>query len=222
MSSPVQLSDLDAQSSALDTDLSLIRRGSTDYKVTVALLRTINIAGLPLYGTGQGALATDLMMISSGGVNRQLLFGLIGFIKGTRMWFYSNTNPNGAASLYWTVVPSTSDILLASRSNDPNTPYNTGGTLGGDWQQQDVNGVAGQGLNINQIPNHTHHYLLGDVREEDRARYPRGAKNSLDGIFGVTNGVDGSSMAIGACAPHNHGFGWRPRAAVGIICEKQL
>ena len=44
MTSPVQLSDLDLATSADDADLALIRKNNTtDYKVTVQLLRDINI-----------------------------------------------------------------------------------------------------------------------------------------------------------------------------------
>ena len=67
----VQLSDLDPAGSADDADLALIRKGgTTDYKVTVALLRQISMSGLPIV-TGNPA-ATDLMMLSQAGTNRQI------------------------------------------------------------------------------------------------------------------------------------------------------
>lgn len=209
MSSPVQLSDLDLTVTAADADLALIRKNNTtDYKVTLQVLRNINVPGLPPLTSSPGP--TDLLIVSQGGVNSQCNFGSIGFTVGTKIWFHMNSVP--VSSLFWQIVPNTGDTLLAVRGG---STYTTGGTNQGTWLQTDAT------LTTAQIPSHTHRIL--------KTKETTGASNNLGPARGkhpendaVVANRYATSEATGGGGPHNHGNGWRPLSAVGIICQKVL
>lgn len=222
MSSPVQISDLSsAPGGAQDADLALIRRSNTtDYKVLVSSLRSINTPGLPALPAPLQA--TDLMIVNQGAANCKVDFGRVGFVAGVRMWFYTNSsNINGA--LYWGLVPNTGDTLLAVKGG---STYNVGGTSNlGTWQQ------VGATLGITQIPNHQHYYRFGQDQSNSGATYVHGAKRLPSGgdpKFGLGSGIVGGQGdnpnhdAYGGCDPHNHGNTWRPLASVGSIFEKLI
>lgn len=203
MTLPVQLSDLDLATTANDTDLALIRKdNTTDYKVTVQVLRNIAVQNLPdLSPTANSPLSTDLMLVSRSGANCKCVFSSIGLLAGTNCWFYQNTAPIG-----WTIVPNLSDSLLAVKGG---SIYSTGGTKAGTWQQ------ANHTLTIDQIPSHSH------------TVYSRGAEeasgNKVKGYRSNAGGLDTwSTNPTGGGLGHNHGSSWRPQASIGIICQKTL
>jgi len=230
--SPLELSDLPTATSASNNDKMLIRKGLTDYQIAVRYIREINIDALDPIEGGY-AVATDILMISRNvptppsmiptPTNFQIRFSQVGFVKGTRMWFYQPNAPVG-----WSIVPDTGDKLVACQ--DASNNYNgvaSAGTSGGQWQQGDVDGVTGKGLNLNQIPNHYHGVgaSLGslDFGHSANARY--GNTNTASflskGITGATTSPTANpTWNAGSCGPHNHGDSWRPLANVGIICNK--
>lgn len=221
MTSPVQLSDLDPTSVANDADLALIRKNNTtDYKVTVQVLRNINVGGLPdLSTTANSPDNTDLLIVARAGVNCKCLFPAIGLPKGTKLWFYQDAVPVSTA--YWAIVPNTGDRLLAVKGG---SSYTVGGTVTNlsNWQQLDAT------LTIEQIPAHAH-----------VARVRKNKSSTLDSLFAGTQPTDSQNNAttgytggtgstdkrstdpVGATKGHNHGNTWRPSAAVGILCQKQ-
>lgn len=205
---PVQLSDLDPATVADDADLALIRKsGTTDYRVTVALLRKINVPGLPeLAPTANSPVITDLFILSRSGVNSKCQFGAVGFTVGTRIWFHMNAVPVSPA--YWQIVPNTGDTLLAVRGG---TTYTTGGgATQGTWQQ------TGYVLTTDQMPNHAHTF---PVYTSDTKRISTKVSSVSDGSVTQMTAV---TSYIGGNQPHNHGNTWRPSASVGIICQKIL
>ena len=216
MSFPVQLSDLDLASTADDADLALIRKNNTtDYKCTVQAMRDINIPGLP--SLSGSAAANDPMIISQSGTNCQIPFGQVGFVAGTKIWFYQ-----GLAPTYWQVVPNTGDRLLAVRGG---ATYVTGGSVAGTWQQTDVDGVAGKGLTIAQMPLHGHGVQVRDdtgFSSNDFVRSAKASGSSSKTIPGPIVQAGSNSGTDGTSAGHNHGSGWRPDCAVGIICQKTI
>ena len=219
MTSPVQLSDLDPASVANDADLALIRKNNTtDYKVTVQLLRNINVAGLPdLSPTANSPDNSDLLIVARAGVNCKCLFPSIGFPIGTKLWFYQDAVP--VSTTYWAIVPGTGDRLLAVKGG---ASYTTGGTVNAaaNWQQ------SGATLTINQIPNHTHNIICGKDTENTKITHTKGTRNDNPSPRprAPTEGITGATTDVGTnqCLPHNHGNTWRPAGAIGIICQKQL
>lgn len=204
MSSPVQLSDLDLATTADDADFALIRKNNTtDYKVTVQILRNIDIAGLPdLSPTANSPLSNDLLLIQRSGTNSKCVFSSIGFVAGTALWFYANTAPVG-----WAIVPNAGDNLLAVKGGGT---YGTGGVSNaGTWQQ------ANATLTIDQIPPHAHQFQV----------YTSDIKGNLSKKVSSTNRSSNNTVdttTVGGGQPHNHGASWRPLASVGIICQKSL
>jgi hypothetical protein len=223
MTSPVQLSDLDPASSADDADLALIRKNNTtDYKVTVALLRTINIAGLPnLSPTPNSPLATDLVMLARGGSNAKCQFAAVGFTVGTQMWFYMNAVP--VSPSFWQIIPNTGDRLLAVKGG---ATFVTGGvsTATTNWQQSNAT------LTIDQIPAHSHAMRTRQsksgtlqaniVSGTQETSHQNNAATKFTGGAGSTDTA--STDPAGATNGHNHGNTWRPSASVGILCLKIL
>lgn len=224
MSSPVQLSDLPIASSAANTDLMLLRKGLTDYQITVLNLLQINIGALNPISEGF-AVNTDLMIIARSGSNYNIRFSQLSVIKGTKAWFCQNTAPTD-----WQITPNTGDTLLGV--SEPGNLYNgtvQGGVIGGSWQQQDAI------LTIEQIPAHSHRTPAGKDQSgsSGTTRFARRAvdydKDSY--IYDNTTGGKGSNLfetdptftnpfATPATLGHNHGSTWRPRATVGIVCTK--
>lgn len=209
MSSPVELTDLPIWSTALSpSDIMLVRVGLTDYQVAVSIVQSILINSLsPI--AGGSAQNTDKFIINRAGQNYNIAFSQVGFVKGTRMWFYSGTAPTG-----WQIVPSTGDRLLAVSDGTNNYSGAAGGTQGGTWQQE------GYSLQLTQIPKHRHAIVFtkdpsgtsstaGPVRGKNRDEAP-GAQGETQDQGGTPTGTD----------PHNHGNTWRPLANVGLICEK--
>ena len=219
----VQLSGLDLATVADDADLALIRKSNTtDYKVTLAVLRAINIAGLPSLTLPPQP--TDLLMLSQSGVNYQMYFGSSGFSVGTQIWFFMGSVP--VSPTFWSIVPNTGDQLLAVRGG---STYTTGGTSQGTWLQQDVFGISGMGLALNQMPLHGHPIKVrSSTGSNSTSTVSQAGSNGSDKIIGTQSANDplqlvGSNAGTsGTSAPHNHGNTWRPLANVGIICVKTL
>lgn len=210
MSSPVELSDLPVATIADNADVTLLRKGLTDYQCAVSLIRNIDIASLtPL----SSAVASDVLMIQRASSNYSIRFDQIGVVKGTKTWFWQASAPLG-----WSIVPNTGDRLLAVADGSTNYDTGAGGTQKGTWQQGDVDGIPGNGLTIQQIPDHTHQYYFGETQSNSNANFAHGAVTST-GRQATTSGINQKTNP-GACAPHNHGSVWRPLANVGIICNK--
>ncbi len=211
MSAPVQLSDLDITTVADDGDLTLIRKNdTTDYKITAANMRKINIPGLPVMSTSPVPL--DLMIISQAAntpaTMRQCFFGSIGLAIGTKVWFYQSNPPNGVSPVFWKIAPGTGDKLLAVKGNQG---YTNAGQSQGTWQQE--NHV----LTESEIPAHTHSLRMdihsaGQTSEIGLARAGKSSYYPPSATTQPTGGGQG----------HNHGKTWRPYAYVGIICQKAL
>jgi len=200
MSSPT-IPDLNSATVANDTDLVLLRQpgnaGGVDKKVTVALLRNINIAGLaPL---PSDAAASDLMVIARGGVNYQIRHDQISFPSGTQMWFYANATIAG-----WSLV-TTGDTLLAVKGG---LEYVTGGVEAGNWQQE------GHALTVAELPSHTHP-VNGTGATTGTGNRVRGYRQSLS-----EDSKPWATSSTGGNQAHNHGNTWRPRANVGVILRK--
>lgn len=204
MSSPVVLSDLPVAGSADNADLMLLRKGLTDYQVSVALVRQIDISSLSPIPGGFAA-STDLFMISRtiGGnpQNFQIQFSQVGFSKGTRAWFWQAVAPVG-----WSIVPNTADRLLAVA---PYFAATQGGQQSGTWQQNNHT------LTIAEIPSHTHRVPSGkeSAGSSGNPQYARRARD-LDNDSVITTESTGGGQG------HNHGNVWRPLANAGIICNK--
>ena len=200
MTSPVQLSDLDVASSADDADVTLLRKGLTDYQCPVSLIRTINVPALP---DASNPNSTDYLILNQGAVNKKIFFSQAGFLKGTQAWFYQNVAP-----ALWSIIPGTGDRLLAVKGGSTNYNIN-GGTqnLFSDWL------IPGTTLTIDQIPSHTH-----------TARVRKNKNDTLQGLFAGTQATssqnNAETNATGGGQPHTHPETYRPAANIGIICIK--
>lgn len=213
MSSPVELSDLPVANLALSNDpsaVTLMRVGLTDYQVSVAIIRNINLQALNTLPNGT-PLVTDLMLVNRvvSGVasNFQVTFGQVGFPVGTRLWFYNNLPP----APNWTIVPNTGGNLLAAQDSSTTYAGNvTAGNPAGTWQQTDT------ALTINQIPPHTHTMQASsDTLSGAGSRYYRSGDPTHPRDFYA-------STSTGGGQGHNHGNTWRPLANVGVIGNKDF
>jgi hypothetical protein len=211
MSSPVQLSDLDLATVADDADLALIRKSdTTDYKILVSNLRSINIAGMPQLNS---PMPTDLMIIARTGTNYKAYFGTAGFAPGPRMWFYQADAPNGIAPVFWKRMNADKgDTLLAVAGG---STYTSGGTQKGTWQQTDHT------LTLAEIPAHNHRVRLGENNSETSGKI-RFSRRAIDESFTSGTNPASNTYNAGGGGGHNHGDTWRPTANVGILCEKKL
>jgi hypothetical protein len=212
MSSPVQLSDLPVASSAANNDTTLLRKGLTDYQCAIEIIRTIDLTALsPI--PGGFSIATDLLMTSRtiGGnpQNFQLQFSQVGFVQGTKMWFYQGAAPTG-----WTIIPDTGDRLLGVTSGSSTKNKYAGTFLAGtqspltSWQQTDTI------LTISQIPAHSH-----------TARMAKETTGSGSSTIPARGKVDDptstiTTSSVGGSQGHNHGKTWRPAANVGLLAVK--
>lgn len=203
MTTPVQLSDLPVASVAADNDLMLLRKGLTDYQVTVQIIRNIDLTALSPIPSPE---ATDLILLSRASQNYSARFDQIGFVKNVKAWFYQAVAPSN-----WTIIPNTGNRLLAVSDGVNLYSGAGGGTAGGTWQQTST------ALTIAQIPAHTHLIL--------KTKEPSGSSNALGpqrGKVPETPDATGfaTSEATGGSQGHNHGNTWRPLANVGILCNK--
>jgi hypothetical protein len=212
MSSPVELSDLPVANLALSNDPSaimLMRVGLTDYQVSVAIIRNINLQVLSTLPNGT-PLVTDKMLVNRivGGVasNFQVTFGQVGFAVGTRLWFYNKLPP----APNWSIVANTGGNLLAAQDASKTYAGNvTAGNPAGTWQQLDAF------LTIAQMPAHTHTIPV----------YKSDQKGNLSTRVGSTNQSSNNRAttdSTGGGAGHNHGNSWRPLANVGVIGNKDF
>lgn len=245
---PVTLSDLDP-AGPIDpvNDLLLIRQGLNDKKITAGFVNNPVLGVLnPL---PDNIVASDVLLIGRNtGIGTYQNYTTSAFNvtlpSGTKCWFYQNVAPLG-----WTIDASVADRLIGVKGGSG--AYNVnGGNLSGTWQQSDVGGVAGQGLNVQQIPNHRHYAFPGQEQSNANPNFYRGSPDAPSGgdpkwmprsgtdttnigpvggvIAGMTIPGDNSwpfvtnfnTLSDGQCAPHNHGSIWRPAAAVGIVCIK--
>lgn len=201
MTAPVQLSDLDVASSADDADVTLLRKGLTDYQCPVSLIRTINVPALP---DASNPNSTDYLLLNQGAVNKKIFFSQAGFLKGTQAWFYQNVAP-----ALWAIIPGTGDRLLAVKGGNSNYNIN-GGTqnLFGDWL------IPGTVLTVNQIPAHQHQYQMF----EDSAGSNEGTQGARRARTAAGN--SGTTAPTGGGQAHTHPATYRPAANIGIICIK--
>ena len=197
--------DLPVATVANNSDEMLVRQPAgalgTDKRVTIDKIRNLDINALGTLPTGT-PIASDQMIIERSGTNYAITFEDVGFIQGTKMWFYHN-----AASQVpgWAIVAS-SDNLLAVKGG---ATYTTGGVQQGTWQQEDHT------LTTSQIPSHSHRMTM--------AKDTTGSTSNMVGAArGKTAETDGNIQTYtqGGGLGHNHGSSWRPLASVGIICVK--
>lgn len=221
MTSPVQLSDLDVATSADDADVTLLRKGLTDYQCPVSLIRTIDVSALP---DASNPNSTDYLLLNQGAVNKKIFFSQAGFLKGTQAWFYQNVAP-----ALWAIVPNTGDRLLAVKGGTTNYNIN-GGTqnLFADWL------IPGTTLTIDQIPSHSHMQPMDDTNGHSTTKftagqtghsafrytqgYPTGGAGSNQ--FTSNGNANAPSYNFPATNPHTHPASYRPAANIGIICIK--
>lgn len=236
---PITIPDLDPAGPVdFDNDQMVIRQGLNDKRVPPAAIGNLRLQTFdPL---PSNIVASDVILIGRnnglGGYTNYIAAPYrLGFLVDnggypTVMWFWMTTAPLG-----WQIVPNSGDRVLATAlPGGQSFQYTTPGYQG-NWQQQDVNGVSGQGLTITQIPNHNHYAAFGHDQSNKHARYIHGARyinTDGDPIFGEAptanpvrgvvggKGDNANHNNYGQCDPHNHGATWRPAAAVGIICQK--
>lgn len=202
-----------------DNDLLLIRQGLNDRKIFAGDLMNTRLGGLSML-PGQ-LVASDVLLIGrnngAGYDNYIMPPQYLGFLNGTRMWFYQ-----GAAPLGWTVIPNVGDRLLAVSDITPLFKYKGANAPAqvGLWQQEGVNGgVPGAGLTLLQIPLHNHTIKASsDNLSGANADYARTGKADHDA--GTIESSYSGGGTGGQGQPHNHGDSWRPAANVGILCEK--
>jgi hypothetical protein len=197
----IPIQDLSSAASPLaGTAYVVIKDGLTDKKATITQLREIDISAFSNVPSNTPA-ASDLIMIGRGSSTYKVTFDKVGLVQGTIAWFYQATAPSG-----WTIVPSTSDLMLATQGG---TVYTTAGTQQGTWQQ------ANHTLTLNEIPSHNHRVPAGKDSSGSGGdpKYARRA-NDLDVNSVITTDSKGGG------AGHNHGNTWRPLAAVGVLCRK--
>lgn len=205
--------DLPPSSVANDTDQMLLRQpaggAGVDRRTTVAQIRNIDVANLSTLTSPPNPQAGDNMIIARGGVNHRVQFQHVGFVKGTRMWFFSNSD---AQIPGWTQV-SSGDTLLAVKGG---STYTQGGLIQGNWQQTSMS------LDIQQIPRHRHS-VVGTGATFGSGNRVRGRRSDLsDPLQFWQTELEGGNpfQPEGNAVPHNHGNSWRPLASVGIICVK--
>lgn len=216
MSSPVEMPDLPPATIANDDDETVLRQGMTDYRCAVGLLRSINVQGLsPL----SEAVPTDVFLIAHALpapiANFSIRFDQVGFVKGTKMWFWQGTPAAG-----WNLIPDTGDRLLAVSDGTNNYSAQAAGTQTplGNWQQ------TGISLSVEQMPGHSHEgvYEKGNLSPSKTCinttqdKYLTTSKYTLyTGGTGTTssNNPNGNVSA----ALHNHGNTWRPAANIGCM-----
>lgn len=230
MSSPLQLSDLPVGNLALSNNpaaVLLMRVSGTDYQVSVAIIRNINLQVLGQLPNGT-PVQSDLMLVNRfvAGVatNFQVTFGSVGFPRNTKMWFYNTLPP----APNWSVVKNTGGNLLAV--TDSTTQYfNTkSGSVGGTWQQTPTI------LTIDQIPAHNHNLPMENHNGSSFTTFAGGKSGNVstgNQTCFTTGGVGSNRSASNPASPdksfpatngHNHGNTWRPMANVGIIGNKDF
>jgi len=198
MSMPV-IPDLPVATVANDTDQLLIRQPTgalgIDKSVEVSLLRDFSLSSFPFLPDSPRV--NDLMLLDNGGTNFQIRFDRVGFIDGTKKWFYQDVAPER-----WTSV-GVGDTLLAVKGT---SGYTIGGQVQGSWQQDE------HIVNISELPVHSHNVDPGLKATGSTNRFARVAKD-LNGDIGTdTDGGGGEG--------HDHSNIWRPLSSVGLICEK--
>lgn len=226
MTAQVQIPDLNPAGPIDPNDLMLVRQGIMDVKATVAQISQINFATYTISSSPLSS--TDVLLLgrndgSGGYQNYAINPQQLGFLPGARTWFYTNVAPLG-----WSIVPNTGDRVLGTVGGVQ--AYSSTG-LHGNWQQDDVGGIPGNGLTIEQIPNHQHWGQFGREQTKSKATYLRGTEKLPDSgnprytnnaILGIVGGYGdpGSHDVFGQCLPHSHGNTWRPAGVIGIICQK--
>lgn len=231
----ITLDNLNPAPSVSGSDLLLVRIGLQDFKATKDQVSNLAINSLSVASSLVQSDNTVISRVVGSGVqNFQTPVTNLGFLPGTVMWFRSATAPVG-----WSLLAGLGDRILAvsDGTNNANTYSNIGanGAPQGTWQQGDVSGIPGQGLNVLQIPNHQHFVRFGANPSSSQTANPRfvwGASQffpnaaleyGTEASLGVVGGAGDipSHDAFGACNPHNHGNNWRPLANVGILAQKQ-
>ena len=226
MSSPIEIPDLEPVTIINpNADFVLVRQGLSDRKATVSQISNIAFSEYPISSTPLNA--TDLFIIGKNtGLGTYQNYAItperIGFLAGTKMWFYQATAPNG-----WQIIPDSGDRVLGTvLSGGATYQYNNVGLMG-SWQQQDVDGVIGKGLNINQMPLHSHaikvksssgfnsNSTVSGAGSSGNTKFI-GAIDAIEPIQKTGNNLGTDQTSLG----HNHGNKWRPAGAIGILCQK--
>ena len=205
MTTPLTISDLDP-AGPLDpvNDLLLIRQGFNDRKITPSAVGNPHLASLSML-PGQ-LVASDVLLVGrNNGVgydNYIVPPQNLGFLNGTSMWFFQANAPLG-----WTVVPNSGDKVLATAlPSGAAYQYHATGYQG-TWQQE------GHALTIDEMPTHSHSVFADSGSGSSTVSFRRG--NTFSGATNETTSKGGNQL-------HNHGNQWRPSAAVGILCTKNL
>jgi hypothetical protein len=209
--------DLPPASDPDNTDQLLLRQPAgalgQDKSVTVQQIQNINIPSLNTLPTNTTPVSTDQFIVNRAGVNYRVNFRDVGFITGTKMWFFANSDSQIPG---WTQT-GTGDTLLAVKGG---STYTQGGIAQGTWQQ------VGHSLTGAEMPRHAHGVFGAGSVAGSGAQVKGFKANPLASTPPLqpwaTNFTGGTSTEEQATngSPHNHGNTWRPFANVGIICEK--
>ena len=204
MTAPITIPDLDP-AGPIDpaNDLLLIRQGLNDRKVLAGSLSNPTLASLTFL-PGQ-LVASDVLLV---GRNNGITYDnfivppqYLGFLNGTRMWFYQSAAPLG-----WTIIPGTGDRILGVSDGALNYNGVPAPTQTGSWQQE------GHVLTISEIPSHSHVVQVTDDAGTSFTSFAKG--RTFNDEINRSTGNTGGGLA------HNHGLIWRPAANVGILCVK--
>ena len=209
MGLPVQIPDLPSATVANDSDQTIMRQGLTDYRVTMALVRNINIAAMTALPSP--AQSSDYFIINrvvaSVPTNYKIPFNAVGLPAGVKVWFYMSSAQISASLPGWQIVAGTGDTLIACAGG---SIYTTAGTIQGTWSQPTFT------LTTAQLPAHSHDI---DVRRSSEA----GSSLAVVLAASTSHGSSGVSTAVrntGSGSPIQLANTWRPLANVGNICEK--
>lgn len=210
---PITIPQLDpAGPTDPQNDLMLIRQGFNDRRITLGQVLTIRLASLSYLPSALTQNDVVLVGRPSGGeyTNYLLRPQNIGFLQGTKMWFWQSSAPLG-----WTLVQNQGDRLLATGvQGGANYQYKSTsrGNFAGTWQQE------GHAISIEQMPAHNHDIRVNRPstdRENELVWYNAATIHSeLKRVY------DNAVQSTGGGLPHDHGFTWRPAALVGVLCEK--
>lgn len=147
MGSPIQIPDLPPASIANNADQLVMRQGLTDYRVTVGLIRNINISTFTSLPTPLQS--GDYFMATRSGQTYRVNQTKMNMPYGTAMWFYMTVSNINLILPGWAIVPNTGDSLLAVGAGG--SIYNANGSVQGTWQQPFFS------IRIDQIPAHSHY-----------------------------------------------------------------
>lgn len=210
---PITLPQLDpAGATDPQNDLMLIRQGFNDRRITLGQILTVRLAGLSYLPSPLTQNDVILVGRPSGGeyTNYLLRPQNIGFLSGTRTWFWQSSAPLG-----WSLVVPQGDMLLATGAQGGafyQYNANNRGGVDGTWQQ------TGHAITKAQMPSHKHEL---QVNRSSTGRVGQETKFNAGSIHSEKSGVLLDHIfSEGGDQPHDHGWTWRPQALVGVLCNK--